>query len=372
MMKKWVDGPWPYRILALILSLLLFAYVNLDKINTTRQTDNNNTQMLATRSETVKVPLQINADTDQYFITGYPQKVKVRLSGPNALVTSAVNTLNFRIIGDLTKLKVGTHNVKLTQSGINKEIKVTIEPATIKVKIERKVTKNFPVQVNVNTDNLATGYSTGNPKLSQDVVQVSGAKSAVNSVSQVIATVDPTKGTKKDINEEVLLQAVDANGKAVNVLISPQTVNVKIGVQLNKKTLPVSLEKSGAVDGYHYTLSTDTKNVSVTGKPETLAKLDSLAVPVDLSDVTSSTSKTVKLTLPDGLYSASPSTIKVEITATMTTQNTSTQNTASVSSSSRVESSRSEATTSSSNTQSETSSSASESSDSASQSSATK
>ncbi len=53
------------------------------------------------------------------------------------------------------------------------------------------------------------------------------------------------KAPKKDINEEVLLQAVDRNGKALNVLISPQTVNVKILVQMSKKTLPISLEKTG-------------------------------------------------------------------------------------------------------------------------------
>ncbi len=197
MMKKFVEGPWLYRILALFLALLLFGYVNLDEINTTRQTNNNDTQMLATRTETVKVPLQINADTDRYFITGYPQKVKVKLSGPNALVTSAVNTLNFRVIGDLTKLGPGDHTVKLKQTGINKDIKVTIEPKEIKVHIEHKVTKQFPVQVNVKKENLAAGYSLGNPKLSQDVVEVSGAKSAVNAVSQVVATVDPDEGTKK-------------------------------------------------------------------------------------------------------------------------------------------------------------------------------
>ena len=352
MMKKWVEGPWPYRIFALFLAILLFGYVNIDKINTTRQTDNNTTQMLATRSETVKVPLQINADTDQYFITGYPQKVKVKLSGPNALVTSAVNTLNFRIIGDLTKLSIGTHTVKLKQTGINKEISVKIEPATIKVKIEKKVTKNFPIQVNVNEENLATDYSIGNPKLSQDVVEVSGAKSAVNAVSQVIATVDPAKDTKKDISEEVLLQAVDSAGKALNVLISPQTVNVKIAVTMNKKALPVSLEKTGAVSGYQYTLTTDTQNVTVYGKQQTLAKLSSLPVTVDLSDVTSSTTKTVKISLPDGVYDSSPTSIKVKVAVTSDGNEASSQSSAAtMSTSASTSSSQSESTSSSSTDQ---------------------
>ncbi|KRM21151.1 CdaR family protein [Latilactobacillus graminis] len=324
MMKKFVEGPWLYRILALFLALLLFGYVNLDEINTTRQTNNNDTQMLATRAETVKVPLQINADTDRYFITGYPQKVKVKLSGPNALVTSAVNTLNFRIIGDLTKLGTGDHTVKLKQTGINKDIKVSIEPKTIKVHIEHKVTKQFPVQVNVKKENLAAGYSIGNPKLSQDVVEVSGAKSAVNAVSQVVATVDPDEGTKKDINEEVLLQAIDRNGKALNVLISPQTVNVKILVQMSKKTLPISLEKTGEKSGYHYSLTTETKSVTVYGGQTALTSMTSFPVSVDLSTITASTTKTVKLALPDNIYESDPNTIKVTINVTPNTTSDST------------------------------------------------
>ena len=70
-----------------------------------------------------------------------------------------------------------------------------IEPATIKVKIEHKLTKEFPVQVNVKEENLATGYSIGNPKISQDVV-FSGAKAAVNSVARVVATPILIKGPK--------------------------------------------------------------------------------------------------------------------------------------------------------------------------------
>ena len=362
-MKKFVEGPWLYRILALFLALLLFGYVNLDEINTTRQTNNNDTQMLATRTETVKVPLQINADTDRYFITGYPQKVKVKLSGPNALVTSAVNTLNFRVIGDLTKLGPGDHTVKLKQMGINKDIKVTIEPKEIKVHIEHKVTKQFPVQVNVKKENLAAGYSLGNPKLSQDVVEVSGAKSAVNAVSQVVATVDPDEGTKKDINEEVLLQAVDRNGKALNVLISPQTVNVKILVQMSKKTLPISLEKAGEKSGYSYSLSSTTDSVTVYGRQTALAKLTSLPVSVDLSSITSSTSKTVKVALPHNIYESTPSAIKVTITVTPDTTNTSATNTVEAPSESTAQTSSSAPVeSSSSNSQSSSQSSSSESS----------
>ena len=168
----------------------------------------------------------------------------------------------------------------------------------------------------------------------------------------MIATVDPAKDTKKDISEEVLLQAVDSAGKALNVLISPQTVNVKIAVTMNKKALPVSLEKTGAVSGYQYTLTTDTQNVTVYGKQQTLAKLSSLPVTVDLSDVTSSTTKTVKISLPDGVYDSSPTSIKVKVAVTSDGNEASSQSSAAtMSTSASTSSSQSESTSSSSTDQ---------------------
>ena len=71
-MNRLWDKPWVNRLLALLLAIGLFAYVNVESINNTRQSANDDTTLVANKTQTVKVPLQVNANTDKYFITGYP------------------------------------------------------------------------------------------------------------------------------------------------------------------------------------------------------------------------------------------------------------------------------------------------------------
>lgn len=347
-MKKIDDSPLVARLIALFLALTLFFYVNLDKADNTRQTGSNEISELANYSETVTVPLKIKADNDRYFITGYPQKVNVKLSGPKAMVVSAINNQNFIVSADLTKLKVGTHEVKLSIDGVNKDVKATSDPKTIKVTLAVRATRELPVQTKINTDNLAEGYKTGNPILSQDVVTVSGSKSAVNSVTHIVAAIEPNKNTKTDINQEVLLQALDMNDKPVNVLISPQTINVRVKVYLSSKTVDLKLKQTGTpVDGYTYELKTDQQTLKLYGSLTALKKYSSLTVDVDVSDIKETTEKDVSIVVPKTLNSSYPQTIKVKITVKKTAESESSESSKSndASSSSSESSSSKESTT---------------------------
>ena len=81
-----------------------------------------------------------------------------------------VNTQNFEVVADLSKLKVGKHVVKLKASGLNKELTYEISPKEITVNIQTRRTQKFPIQVTYNKNAIADGYITDQPKLSQNTV----------------------------------------------------------------------------------------------------------------------------------------------------------------------------------------------------------
>lgn len=315
------DSKWFYRALALLLAIGLFAYVHVENFSNTRQTGKNNTTITATTKRTLKVPLQLNADTDKYFITGYPEKVSVEIEGSNSLVTVTANTVNFRIIADLSKLGVGTHRVKLKEEGLNKDLTYSIKPKTIKVKIQDRKTKTMPIQVKYNKDSIAQGYSVGTPKLSASTAEVTGAKGEINRVYQVVANVVLKRNTKDDVSQQVILQALDAKGGTVNVVVSPETVTVKLPVTLPSKQVDVTLKQKGtAASDTDYTLSTATKTVTIYGNKDVLDQIDSLTIPVDISGITKDTTKSYNVTdVGSKLVAASPSAITVKIKANSTT-----------------------------------------------------
>ena len=315
MNKVW-DSPWVYRVLALILTLGLFVYVNQEKLNNTLPANrNDDTSVLASKKATVNVPLQLNADTDKYFITGYPEKVKVTIEGSSALVTAVTNTQNFRIVADMRKLGVGTHTVKLTEQGLSKQLTYKIQPAAIKVSVQDRINKTLPVQVHFNKDAIADGYQAGTPEMSADTVQVTGSRSEIDRIFEMSASVTLNRNTNHSVNQTVVVQALDSNGNTLNVVVAPETVRVKLPVTLPSKQVDIKLKQSGhGFSDMQYTFKTETKSVRIYGAAAALKKVDSIEVPVDVTGIKKNQTVSVNLLRADSeLTDANPKSIKVDV-----------------------------------------------------------
>lgn len=320
-MNKFWESPWVYRIISLFIAIGLFAYINAEKIdNTLHHGGNADRTVLATKKATISVPLELDADTDKYFITGYPEMVKVTVEGNAALVTAVQNTQNFRVTASLRKLTVGTHNVRLTAQGLNNNLTYKINPATIKVKIQNRISKTMAVSVDYNKSAIADGYAAGSPVLSTANVQVTGARSEIERIYEVSASLALARNTKKSVTQTVTLQALDSNGHTLNVVITPQTVRVKLPISMPTKKVPLTFVPSGEQkDGIAYEFKSKTTSVVVTAKKSVLDKLDNLEVPVDVTGITKSTNRGFDLKASDyKVEKIAPKSVMVTITTKAT------------------------------------------------------
>lgn len=223
---------WVLRIASLILAIFLFVYVNGSKEGFLRQNTRNgqNSALMSNKSVTIKVPLQLKTNNQKYVISGYPQYVRVKVSGPSALATTTSNTQNFKVYADLTGLDIGHHTVKLKQSGLNSELRYSIDPATINVNIQPRAMATKAVQVRLSSRNVNGNYHVGTPRLSMTHVQISGARDEVRKVARVVAYVNVPKNANSDLHRQVTLQALDKNGHILNVIISPNYVSVTVPI----------------------------------------------------------------------------------------------------------------------------------------------
>lgn len=224
---------WFMRIASLILAIFLFLYVNSDKNGFLRQTtrgSDSGSALMSNKTMTVRTPLELKMNSQKYVVTGYPQYVKVKISGPSAMVTTVSNTQNFKVYADLTKLGIGEHTVTLKESGLNSELRSKITPQKITVNVQPRSTITAPVEVRLNAKTVNGNYHVGTPKPSMKTVQISGAKNQVKKVAKVIAYVDIPKDASSNINRQVTLQAVDKKGRAVNVVVMPSSINVEVPI----------------------------------------------------------------------------------------------------------------------------------------------
>lgn len=233
-MKKFFESKPFCLIISLVISLALFFMVHdykLGQINSSTQSDDQ--QLTSNETREVEVPLQLNVNSDKYFVIGYPNKVKVELTGPSALVATTSNTQNFKILADLSDLGPGKHTVKLKESGLNSELKSDIKPKKITVNIQERENKSYPVQVSYRTKHIASGYKVN--KISKDVnkVEVTGPKDEMKKISQVVAKVKLNRDTNKSVKQTTVIDALDEHGRTINVVISPSTTMVKLQIEKN-------------------------------------------------------------------------------------------------------------------------------------------
>ncbi|MGR3741424.1 CdaR family protein [Companilactobacillus sp. DQM5] len=321
-MKNFFDSKYAYALVSLVIAIWLFISVSSPGSLSTRDAASKQIKQTATKVVTVKdVQVQTNVDDDKYFVTGYPSTVDVKLTGSSSLVETTKKTKNFHVILDLTNLGVGQHKVKLRTTGLNNEIKTNIKPEYVTVNIQTKISRVFPIQIVFDKSSIKSGYKVAMPTANPDTVTVSGPRSEVRKVAQVVADVDLPKNIKSNIDKEVLLQALDSDGKIVNVVLNPQTTHVSIPVTIPSKQVSLTTKQTGSpVDGYEYAMKLDTQSVKVYGDEDTLGGISELSIPIDVSKIKSDTKKTITLTdvFKDQIWDSDPKTVTVEITVKKT------------------------------------------------------
>ncbi|WP_235700589.1 CdaR family protein [Companilactobacillus nodensis] len=295
MMKKIINSNYFYAFISLCAAIWLFLTVSSPGVGSTRDSNQSNTSTVNTKT-TLTVPLQIQANTNDYYITGYPDSVKITIEGPSALVTATKNTQNFNLYLNLKKLSTGQHRVQIKETGLNSELTYTIKPKYVDVNIQKRKTKTFAVDVDYTKSALASGYEAGKITLSPETVSVTGAASEVNKIEKVVVKPILPKGIKTTFDQEVLVQALDKNGKTVNVTLDPQTVHVKIPISMPSKEVSINLTQKGNSTNSNFSFESDVKTIRIYGTQDQLDAIDdSIDVPVDISDVTQDTKKTINL-----------------------------------------------------------------------------
>ncbi|WP_283678129.1 CdaR family protein [Lentilactobacillus sp. Marseille-Q4993] len=316
-MKKFLLSNWTYRLMALFLTGLLFIYVDGTQTNSQSSRGNNQiTRLTSDKSESFSVPLSLTVNSNKYFVNGYPQRVKIRLTGPSALVTTTANTQNFKAYADLSKLSVGKHKVRIQQEGLNSEIKYRFEPTTITVDIQPRKTVTYPLSVKYNKQNVAPGYKTGEASADVKNVKITGASDEINKIKRVVAQLNIPQDARTSIQSQAIIEALDSKDKTVNVVITPATADVNLPISAGKsKEVPVSLKSRGVQSkSDKFKLTSTTKRVRVFGTSEQLNNIKRVVVEVDTSDVADEKTKTVDLDAKlNKVAGFEQSTIKVKI-----------------------------------------------------------
>ncbi|GMA70340.1 hypothetical protein GCM10025879_15860 [Leuconostoc litchii] len=348
-MKKIGQSKIVNLVVSLVIAILLATYVSSTKQGTSTSSggSTNFSTLIPEKRATLKVPLNLQVDSDKYVVIGAPSTVKVGIEGSGPLVTAAQSHNDIQASVDLRSLGVGKHNVKVALRGVNSSLTSTITPQTVTVTIAQKKSAKLPVQVNFDKSKVATGYAVNDTVSDPKNVTISGPKANIEAVSYIDAKVTLDNNVKKSITQSVQLVARDKDGNAVEVNFSDKTANITLDVEPeDSKKLNLSATiKNGNSDDYSVTF--DPKTVTAYGSSDILKSIDTINIPVDVTDISSKTTRTIKVPVQTGIVEYNVTSVKVTITPTTTSSTSSITSTSSSSSSSSSTSTTSTSSTSS-------------------------
>ena len=222
--------------LSIFLALLLFFYATTTNYKNSESSASNNES--ETYIHTLSgVPIDIEYDTNKYFISGFSSTVAVELRGSNRVLLqreSDESTRTFQVVADLRELTDGTQTVTLQLANLPPGVSATLAPDAITVKIGKKVSQSLAVEGVIYSYQLASGYS-----VSKVTVDVSSVK--VTTDEETMAKIDHVEAVAVDISNldsnysgTAKLQAVDSDGNVLPVVLSETEANIQVVVTQTK------------------------------------------------------------------------------------------------------------------------------------------
>ena len=314
MIDRILSSRWALRILALVLTLVLYS-VTTD--STASKTQESGLSLLGNDTEVITgVPVKVLNDSDGIVISGVPSEVTMEVKGSRNVIKAMEQQGDFSVVADLQNVSVGTQIVKLEPTNLPEGIEATVTPAEVTVTIQEKITKEFNVEPEISPQLIAMGYKSGTPTSDVDKIKVTGPRDTILNITAVKAKISSEKPLDETTTIKTNLTVLDNNyNKITNVQLNKKSVEITIPISKSGKSIPISLIQKGEPKN-NLTISSLTSNVSqvaLEGDEKDLDKIKSLEVPVDVSDVSGNIIKKVNIQVPDGIKLVSAPTINVTI-----------------------------------------------------------
>ena len=298
-MRKRIESDLLLKILSVVFAFLLWMFViNTDnpvikKTFSDVPVDMLNEQVLDELNQTYKIE---SGDTVSFTVKGKKD------------IVDRLTKSDFRATADVSSMSdVHAIPIKVEALRYKSQLDVDTGNATVKVVLEDVKSDQIPVVMEVK-GKPASGYTDSTQTATPNLISISGPKSVVSRIKQIVAVVN-VSGVKKDVTMTQSVKCYDEDGDEVSqerIKLDTNKIKVKIGLS-RTKIVPFKVDTKGS-PGKGYVLGSidyQPKHIEITGSKEDLDKVDSIKlVKLDISDSTKSIEKTIKasdIKLPDGI-----------------------------------------------------------------------
>jgi YbbR domain-containing protein len=291
------------KLTAFVLAVALWCWVLVNERNPQ-----------VTRS--VDVTVRVQGVAANLAVATPPDPVEVTVRGLKQDMPAAVPRLEAYV--SATGYYVGRHTLKLQLKAPEEITVVQVRPRTVDIVLERLTSQFKPAETKM-TGELPAGYEYVSADASPKYLRVSGAKSRVEQVFHVVATLDLQRAVP-DIPVAVAVTPVGVSGERVEgVTISPAQISVTVRTkhETSSRPVPVVVRTTGSLPAGVRIVALDVSPpvVSVLGPDAQVNAMKYLETePLPLDGVAGNMEKKLALVAPEGLSVLMAKSVTVRVT----------------------------------------------------------
>jgi len=249
------------------------------------------------------IPLEYQNLSPGLIVIDAPDVVRVKVRGPRSII-SGVQSKDLKAYADMKDRGEGRHVVRITAAVPASLELVEINPDRINLRLEASVRRQFPLEIRT-TGKSPPGVVVERLAPAPDTVTVEGAKSIVEAIARVVATVDLTDRSATFV-AEVTPQVLTRDGREVSeVKLTPAKAKVSVLLtQQVKRTVSVKPEVVGSpAAGFVIThVTTEPEKIDIMGAKAVIEKIDAVFTePVNVTGLDKDTTREVRLQIRPGL-----------------------------------------------------------------------
>lgn len=274
------------KLISLLVAILIFLSVNDSVIGKIFPAVHSNYTTTWVRD----IPLEANYDKNKYYILGIPDKIEVKLTGPQAIVQKASLDKNFSARLDFSNINVGEEqNIKVQIIGLDPNISALANPEFINADIRNRISKEFTVKALVSEDRFSLGTILNSVTANDEKVKIYGAEETINNIYEVRAESSDKTKISSDRNEDAQLVAYDRNFNRIeDIQMEKEKTTISIKVNQIEKNLPIKAKEVGSLPSDRSLVSIEIQPTNAIVKAKNKEVLDSVKevfLDVELSNI---------------------------------------------------------------------------------------
>lgn len=245
---------------------------------------------------------ELNSQTGWSVLSGKDSNVVITLKGKRNFINRLIEADLYAYV-DLSVVEhAGRQNLQIVFDVPTECEIVNTSVSELVCYVDKKLSKNVPVEVIYSDYTISSQYQLDEPVLSVNEIAVTGPESELRNVAAA-RTVLKLGNVTQTLNSMGVLKLVNEAGNEINSsYLTMSTTSVGVTVKLfTEKEVPLTVSyKHGYFTNENVTVDISPKTIKLRGEPAVLDKIDSINVAtVDEKQYATNLKKVVPLSLPE-------------------------------------------------------------------------